>query len=40
LEFNTLGAWRIEAIGSGATPPKSQPTQMEEPVGDSDKLPF
>jgi hypothetical protein len=41
--FNTLNAWRIEAVGSGsiATPPQSQPTQMSEaPTETGDALPF
>jgi hypothetical protein len=37
--FNTLGAWRIDKALEGSTPPQSQPTKMEEPVGDQDKLP-
>jgi hypothetical protein len=39
--FNSLGAWRIEKVGSIETPPQSQASVMPEPEGtDVDKLPF
>ena len=37
--FTSANAWRIDKASEGSTPPQSQPTKMEEPVGDS-ALPF
>ena len=38
--FNSLNAWRIEASSGIETPPQSQPSQMAEPEGTGDALPF
>ena len=39
--FTSANAWRIDKATTAAdTPPQSQPTQMEEPQGQVDALPF
>ena len=39
--FTSANAWRIDkATTSADTPPQSQPTQMQEPQVEVDKLPF
>jgi hypothetical protein len=38
--FNSLGAWRIEKVGSIETLPQSQPSVMTEPTTTEDALPF
>jgi hypothetical protein len=38
--FNSLGAWRIEKVGSIETPPQSQASVMTEPTTTEDALPF
>ena len=37
--FTSLSCWKVTK-SEGSTPPQSQPTQMEEPTGDSSGLPF